>query len=564
MGLFGKKKVDKFEQERQAWHESARVLNKTIEEAARLAKVYEENKKVEADLQDADNYPRVAFTEESLNSWMERHAGLAPDTSLRAVTLFKKSVLNPSKSILALRGPLAAATQAIRSGDLDKVAAMWLIRAFVASYSAENGGDFSVEDAKLAARYQAVLDYLDSDESKPLDAAYYIQARPESENVFAVIDDFLHSFYYGHGAVEYQKYPCYSGLSDVIPCDRYRTFPSHVSNSSDENRRENGEMLNMNFRKKSYRMKDIQFAFGRKGSPIRSTFSMMSGESVTRIYAMDDYETPRTRWGKDMDDIFSSDRYKPACFYKNIAAILAHSHGNGIISNAERIDRMAYCEHNMGEARVNAALCRWVSKNPDWKIVPKDCVGPYSDKCIRVSAYGGRSPQEIDHLLVGPYGVIQIETKNYVGHIVIDDKGWWKYPIDTHLKTKEEFERRHYKRQPLTCPVEQVASHDSTLERVLFGVQLCSAICISAAGSTFLTPTEERQRLCRYDTLICDNLESYLTWRVARMARQVQEPYDVDYIMRLVEETKVKNLVGNEKADFVRDPSTAFPKLARF
>ena len=74
-----------------------------------------------------------------------------------------------------------------------------------------------------------------------------------------------------------------------------------------------------------------------------------------------------------------------------------------------------------GEVNVNYMLKWWLSSHPGYIMVASDCFSQYSASCIRLAAWDFmREPQEIDHLLVGPAGVIHIETKDYIGSITVD------------------------------------------------------------------------------------------------------------------------------------------------
>lgn len=65
-----------------------------------------------------------------------------------------------------------------------------------------------------------------------------------------------------------------------------------------------------------------------------------------------------------------------------------------------------------GEREVNYKLKWWLAEHSAYRSIAADCVSKYSGGCIRIAAWGYmKEPQEIDHLLVGPAGVIHIETK---------------------------------------------------------------------------------------------------------------------------------------------------------
>lgn len=71
--------------------------------------------------------------------------------------------------------------------------------------------------------------------------------------------------------------------------------------------------------------------------------------------------------------------------------------------------------------------------------------------------YKSRMTHQIDHILIHPHGVFVIETKNYYGHIIYDNKN------DIWLKEyKKELIR-------ISNPLKQNKSHEITLYRVLSG-----------------------------------------------------------------------------------------------
>ena len=75
---------------------------------------------------------------------------------------------------------------------------------------------------------------------------------------------------------------------------------------------------------------------------------------------------------------------------------------------------------------MNYKLKWWLAEHSAYRSIAADCVSKYSGGCIRIAAWDYmKEPQEIDHLLVGPAGVIHIETKNYVGTIRVDDTNYW-------------------------------------------------------------------------------------------------------------------------------------------
>lgn len=77
----------------------------------------------------------------------------------------------------------------------------------------------------------------------------------------------------------------------------------------------------------------------------------------------------------------------------------------------------------VGEEAVDYVL-KWL---PDlYCVIEKDCHGKYDDDVIVLenSSFVDES-QEFDHLVIGPQGIFNIETKNYAGKLAIDKNGNW-------------------------------------------------------------------------------------------------------------------------------------------
>lgn len=77
----------------------------------------------------------------------------------------------------------------------------------------------------------------------------------------------------------------------------------------------------------------------------------------------------------------------------------------------------------VGEEAVDYVL-KWL---PDlYCVIGKDCHGKYDDNVIILEndAFVDES-QEFDHLVIGPQGIFNIETKNYSGKLSIDQNGNW-------------------------------------------------------------------------------------------------------------------------------------------
>lgn len=123
-----------------------------------------------------------------------------------------------------------------------------------------------------------------------------------------------------------------------------------------------------------------------------------------------------------------------------------------------------------GEREVNYKLKWWLAEHSAYRSIAADCVSKYSGGCIRIAAWDYmKEPQEIDHLLVGPAGVIHIETKNYVGTIRVDDTNYWDRDMRNagHFTTTES-------------PAFQVKRHAALLSKIVGeDVPVCGIICLA-------------------------------------------------------------------------------------
>lgn len=123
-----------------------------------------------------------------------------------------------------------------------------------------------------------------------------------------------------------------------------------------------------------------------------------------------------------------------------------------------------------GEKEVNYKLKWWLAEHSAYRSIAADCVSKYSGGCIRIAAWDYmKEPQEIDHLLVGPAGVIHIETKNYVGTIRVDDTNYWDRDMRNagHFTTTES-------------PAFQVKRHAALLSKIVGeDVPVCGIICLA-------------------------------------------------------------------------------------
>ena len=140
------------------------------------------------------------------------------------------------------------------------------------------------------------------------------------------------------------------------------------------------------------------------------------------------------------------------------------------IREQEERERKARELGEAGEKEVNYKLKWWLAEHSAYRSIAADCVSKYSGGCIRIAAWDYmKEPQEIDHLLVGPAGVIHIETKNYVGTIRVDDTNYWDRDMRNagHFTTTES-------------PAFQVKRHAALLSKIVGeDVPVCGIICLA-------------------------------------------------------------------------------------
>lgn len=110
-----------------------------------------------------------------------------------------------------------------------------------------------------------------------------------------------------------------------------------------------------------------------------------------------------------------------------MAAILAGHEDSYVQRLSERKPHFANSVGNnwgkAGEEAVDYVL-KWLSDL--YCVLDKDCKGKYSDHVILLDNPSfSDEVQEFDHLVIGPQGIFNIETKNYSGKLAIDKAGNW-------------------------------------------------------------------------------------------------------------------------------------------
>ena len=126
--------------------------------------------------------------------------------------------------------------------------------------------------------------------------------------------------------------------------------------------------------------------------------------------------------------------------------------------------------NNWGKAGEDAVdyVLKWL---PDmFSVIEKDCVGKYNDNIILLEnpAFCDEA-QEFDHLVIGPQGIFNIETKNYAGKLAIDKAGSWlrMKKGDAEWCAEEN-------------PAQQVFRHRVLLQSIVgYQIPIIDVICLS-------------------------------------------------------------------------------------
>lgn len=167
-------------------------------------------------------------------------------------------------------------------------------------------------------------------------------------------------------------------------------------------------------------------------------------------------------------------------------------------SNNEQVKRSIDGNNwgKVGEDAVDYVL-KWL---PDmYCVIEKDCVGKYSDNIILLENPSfSDETQEFDHLVIGPQGIFNIETKNYSGKLSIDKAGNW-----LRLK-KGETEWIAEEN-----PAQQVFRHRVLLQSIVgYQVPVIDVICLSHPSILIAGQENSRVPVIKKD-LLADFIVNY-------------------------------------------------------
>ena len=141
-----------------------------------------------------------------------------------------------------------------------------------------------------------------------------------------------------------------------------------------------------------------------------------------------------------------------------------------------------------GEAEVDYAL-KWLVG--DYIKLKKNASGKYGTKAIVLNNKNFvDEPQEFDHIVVGPQGVFNIETKNYAGKIIVDQDGNW---IREESDGKRTGERN---------PVQQSRRHEAVLRSIVGeDVPIISILVIANPRAIIQGAENSKVKLLKSDRL---------------------------------------------------------------
>lgn len=179
-----------------------------------------------------------------------------------------------------------------------------------------------------------------------------------------------------------------------------------------------------------------------------------------------------------------------------------------------------------GEANVNYRLKWWLGEHPGYKMVAADCFSEYSASCIRIAAWDYmKEPQEIDHMLIGPAGVIHIETKDYIGSITVRNTQFWERDVKMDGRIT-----------PFDSPAFQVQRHDAVVRHIVGdNIPVHSIICLSNKN-VMLKDAEKSDVpiVCLRD--LGEYLDALHNGEAAKLSQE-----EVDRVFLLIEKAKVRN-----------------------
>jgi len=178
--------------------------------------------------------------------------------------------------------------------------------------------------------------------------------------------------------------------------------------------------------------------------------------------------------------------------------------------------------NNVGEQRVSYAI-EWFKSTYDGYVatVKNDCENQYRYNCITLCKSDFRNePQEYDHILVCPAGVVLIETKHWKGTVEIRPDGKWIRKLDDE------------KIVGIESPRFQMWRHEVLMQKILPNIPIYSLLCFSNTSVII----EGEDNFKEYPIITTDQLDKTLASLCSNKCYSQEE---IDRMVSVIETHKV-------------------------
>ena len=180
--------------------------------------------------------------------------------------------------------------------------------------------------------------------------------------------------------------------------------------------------------------------------------------------------------------------------------------------------------NNPGEKAVAYAI-KWICAASENKIISvnNDCESNHSFNCILLNKPDFiDEPQEYDHILLCPAGVVLIETKHWKGTVNIRPDGKWTRKKDEDSTTIG-----------VESPKFQMRRHELLMQKILPEVPVHSILCFSNAS----TIIEGKEYFKDYPIVSIDQLEETLA-NICNEAKYSDT--EITQMVKTIEDHKVR------------------------
>ena len=182
--------------------------------------------------------------------------------------------------------------------------------------------------------------------------------------------------------------------------------------------------------------------------------------------------------------------------------------------------------NNRGEQDIEYHI-KWILKALNKYVVAinSDCESKYRYNCILLkNASFIDEPQEYDHILVTPSGVVLIETKDWKGTIDITPDGKW-------IRHKEEGGTAY----GVASPISQMRRHEQLMKSILPDVPVHSILCFSNPSAI----VNGKEHIKEYTVINIEQLENTLNALCSKRKYSIEE---IDNIVATIESYKVNRM----------------------